>query len=318
LPDYHIDKIQAAYFEIENGKISNMNPAGEIFLQEGIEAGIKNFKKYLVETIESKTNIIRIQHRHFGIKVIGKGEITRVLIIDLEEFRPNLEELFDISSFQHEMKNPLTVIDGTSQIILAKTSDEYLKKCATIIQNETERIKHILQNIKLLSEMELEIITFTVKDFIEELKDSLQVLFPDINLLAQLEPELTIITADRKKLFMAINNIIKNACEAQQSGNIFLNISIDPTIKYLDKETGEPFPMVKITISDNGPGIEQKVLSKLFTPFFTTKNRGTGLGLVIAKEITEKHRGRIEVQSIPGAGTSFILCIPLKIKSPYS
>lgn len=54
--------------------------------------------------------------------------MTRIIILDVDEFRPNLEELFDISSFQHEVKNPLTVIDGTSQIILAKSDDEYIKK----------------------------------------------------------------------------------------------------------------------------------------------------------------------------------------------
>lgn len=308
------DKITTAYFEIDGEKIVDMNLAGEKFLQRGVEAGIKNFKSYVSNTINSDENIIRIQHMLFGIKVIDDGVPKRVLVIDLEEFRPNLEELFDISSFQHEIKNPLTVIDGTSQLILAKTSDDYLNKCANIILKETERIKHILQNIKLLSEMELNHTTFSLKEFLEELSGSLNVLFPEIKLMIELQPELNHFTADREKLFMAINNIVKNACEAQKEGRVRLSITIDPTIKYMDKDAGKHSSMLKIVISDNGHGIDAKTLSKLFTPFFTTKNRGTGLGLVIAKEIIEKHKGRIEVQSTPGAGTSFYIHLPTKIK----
>jgi len=312
MQDYQFNNLRSAYFEICGGKISDMNIAGEKFLQTGIEAGIKNFKQYIVDELNAGKNMIKIQHKLFGIKTIEPGPpIRKVLIINVDEFRPNLEELFDISSFQHEMKNPLTVIDGTSQLILAKSNDEYIRKCAGIILNETERIKHIMQNIRMLSEMEIEYTEFSLLAFLEELKDSLSVLFPDIKLAVQIEPSLRNITADRKKLFMAVNNIIKNACEAQKEGTISMYLSIDPTIKYINKKRGLALPMMKISINDSGPGITEETLSKLFTPFFSTKNRGTGLGLVIAKEITEKHKGRIEVSSTPGQGTSFMIYIPL-------
>jgi len=314
MSDCNLNNLRAAYFEIQNGKISDMNPAGEKFLQTGIEAGIKSFKNFLVEHINRGENIVRIQHKLFGIKTIESSPVTRVLIINVDEFRPNLEELFDISSFQHEMKNPLTVIDGTSQLILAKTSDEYIKKCAGIILNETERIKHIMQNIRMLSEMTIEYGEFSLLTFLEELKDSLSILFPDIKLQVQVEPSLSHIMADRKKLFMAVNNIIKNACEAQKEGTVSLYLSIDPTIKFIDKQKKWALPMLKISIIDKGPGITQEILNKLFTPFFSTKNRGTGLGLVIAKEITEKHKGRIEVSSTPGSGTTFQIVIPMMPK----
>ncbi|ADD67620.1 signal transduction histidine kinase, nitrogen specific, NtrB [Denitrovibrio acetiphilus DSM 12809] len=312
MPDCNFSNLRSAYFEISGGKITDMNNAGEKFLQTGIEAGIKNFKRFILEHINAGQNTIKLQHRLFGIKTIEPGPpVRRVLIINVDEFRPNLEELFDISSFQHEMKNPLTVIDGTSQLILAKSSDEYIRKCAGIILNETERIKHIMQNIRMLSEMEIEYSEFNILAFLEELKDSLYVLFPDIKLSVQIEPSLENIIADRKKLFMAVNNLIKNACEAQKTGQISLYLSIDPTIKYINKKENWALPMLKISIIDNGPGITEEILNRLFTPFFSTKNRGTGLGLVIAKEITEKHKGRIEVSSTPGTGTSFMIYIPM-------
>jgi len=316
MPDCKMNNLRTAYFEIKGDKITDMNPAGEKFLQTGLDAGIKNFKNFIIEHVKTGENLMRIQHKLFGIKTIEMGPPRRILILNVDEFRPNLEELFDISSFQHEMKNPLTVIDGTSQLILAKSSDTYIKKCAGIILNETERIKHILQNIRMLSEMTIEYQEFEVIGFLEELQDSLSVLFPDIKLQVQVDPELRVIFADRKKLFMAVNNLIKNGCEAQKEGNIYMYLSIDQTIKYIDKNRGWALPMLKITIADSGPGITEETLSKLFTPFFSTKNRGTGLGLVIAKEITEKHKGRIEVQSTPGAGTSFIIFIPMLPTDP--
>lgn len=315
MSDCHLNDLRAAYFEVSDEKIIDMNIAAEKFLQTGLEAGIKNFKKFIVDHINSGENMLKIQHKLYGIKTIEPGpDVRRVLILNVDEFRPNLEELFDISSFQHEMKNPLTVIDGTSQLILAKSSDEYIKKCAGIILNETERIKHIMQNIRMLSEMTIEYTEFSIFDFLEELIDSLSVLFPDIRLSVQIEPSLNNIVADRKKLFMAINNIIKNACEAQKEGTISMYLSIDPTIKYINKKQNWALPMLKISINDTGPGITEDIQKKLFTPFFSTKNRGTGLGLVIAKEITEKHKGRIEVSSIPGAGTTFIIYIPMMTK----
>lgn len=317
MSECNLNNLRAAYFEIKDEKISDMNPAGEKFLQTGLDAGIKNFKEYIIEHIKSGENLMRIQHRLFGIKTIESIPVLRVLIINVEEFRPNLEELFDISSFQHEMKNPLTVIDGTSQLILAKSNDEYIKKCAGIILNETERIKHIMQNIRLLSEMVIEYSEFNLPSFLEELKDSLSVVFPDIKLQMQVEPSLNALVADRKKLFMALNNIIKNACEAQKEGVVSLYFSIDPTIKYIDKQNDLALSMVKISVIDSGPGITQETLNKLFTPFFSTKNRGTGLGLVIAKEISEKHKGRIEVQSTPGNGTTFIIYIPMMPQDLY-
>lgn len=314
MSECNLNNLRAAYFEISGGKITDMNPAAEKLLQTGLDAGIKNIKKFVVDHVAASENLMRIQHRLYGIKTIESGPVSRILIINVDEFRPNLEELFDISSFQHEMKNPLTVIDGTSQLILAKSGDEYIKKCAGIILNETERIKHIMQNIRMLSEMTIEYGEFALPPFLEELQDSLSVLFPDIRLQVQVEPSLSNIMADRKKLFMAVNNIIKNACEAQKTGIVSMYLSIDPTIKYIDKQREWALPMLKISIIDSGPGITEDVQNKLFTPFFSTKNRGTGLGLVIAKEITEKHKGRIEVSSVPGSGTTFMIFIPMMPK----
>lgn len=71
--------------------------------------------------------------------------------------------------------------------------------------------------------------------------------------------------------------------------------------------------MAQVIVEDTGPGIEPEVLSSIFDPFFTTKGkRGTGLGLAICKTIMEAHRGTMECESKPGAGTTFILRMPVQ------
>jgi signal transduction histidine kinase len=67
---------------------------------------------------------------------------------------------------------------------------------------------------------------------------------------------------------------------------------------------------VSITVSDTGRGIPEEKIQRVFDPFFTTKERGTGLGLAIVYSIIEKHKGKIEVQSAPGKGTTFVITLP--------
>jgi two-component system nitrogen regulation sensor histidine kinase GlnL len=69
--------------------------------------------------------------------------------------------------------------------------------------------------------------------------------------------------------------------------------------------------MVAVEVGDNGPGIPPEQLEQLFTPFFTTKSSGTGLGLPICQKIVAEHRGMIKVESEPGRGTTFVVLLPL-------
>ena len=105
--------------------------------------------------------------------------------------------------------------------------------------------------------------------------------------------------ADKGQLQQIIFNLLKNASHVidKEKGKIIVSV---------DKNNGDK---VMIKITDNGPGISQKVLSKLFTPFFTTKEpgKGTGLGLALVKIMTERNSGIIKVESEEGKGTTFTL-----------
>jgi signal transduction histidine kinase len=126
-------------------------------------------------------------------------------------------------------------------------------------------------------------------------------------LRVQVQPDLCV-DGDPVQLEQVLLNLLINARQAMlgKGGSL--------TIKASQPEAGDE---VKIQVIDTGPGIPEKLLSKIFQPFFTTKGtarkgeaKGTGLGLAICKEIVEHHRGRIEVQSQVGKGTTFTILLP--------
>jgi len=112
------------------------------------------------------------------------------------------------------------------------------------------------------------------------------------------------INGDSILLKNALNNLIINACQAiDKSGEI--NIKID----YDDRRN-----QLRISISDNGRGISKENLSKIFNPFFSTRDKGTGLGLALVRKIITGHMGHIEVESIEGKGTTLTITLPVDLK----
>ena len=127
--------------------------------------------------------------------------------------------------------------------------------------------------------------------------------FP-VSLSLRRKERLPEVQADPEQLREAMLNILLNACEAMEySGNLVLEESL------IAGKDGTPFAAVRI--ADSGPGIPAEHLPDIFTPFFSTKAQGTGLGLPIAKSILEEHGGDIDVISSAHVGTAFTLLIPL-------
>jgi signal transduction histidine kinase len=112
-------------------------------------------------------------------------------------------------------------------------------------------------------------------------------------------------------------------CVPSQINQVVMNLLVNAAHAIPEKgeitiRTGQQAEQVFIAISDTGTGIAQENLNRIFEPFFTTKpvGKGTGLGLSLAYSIMQKHRGRIEVASKPGAGTTFTLWLPLEAPQP--
>lgn len=207
----------------------------------------------------------------------------------------------------HEIKNPLTNIHLSlaelRMILNDPNSDEKPDDFLDIIDRNSKRINILIEDLLNATRFD----TINLGDFF--IHDLIGETLQHINDRAKLKeikiekevPENILIKGDKEKLNIALLNILVNAVEAISSDEGKLKIIV-----------GTDHDKVHITISDNGKGIAQQDLNKLFEPFFTSKHGGTGLGLTATHTIISKHDGNIKVQSEINRGTSFMISLPLK------
>jgi len=203
------------------------------------------------------------------------------------------------SHLAHEIRNPLTAIGGFARSIARRRRDDQ-KTCrnAMIIYEEARRLERTLVNVLdytrplrprkrpiALNDIVLE----TLDQFKTQLREH------EVTVRLELAEELPPVHADPEMLKQVIINLVRNAIEAMESkggGTLAIATAADE---------GE----VELVVADTGIGMEQKTLQSLFSPFFSTKIGGVGLGLSISQRIVRQHGGRIEVESELGEGTQF-------------
>jgi signal transduction histidine kinase len=113
-----------------------------------------------------------------------------------------------------------------------------------------------------------------------------------------LELALPMVSVDRDQLLQVLHNLVRNGLEA---------VGGNGTVRVSARREGDG---LAIAVSDDGPGIREEDLPRVFEPYFTTKEGGTGLGLAVAQRIVEEHGGRLEVSSSPGRGATFTVRLP--------
>ena len=208
----------------------------------------------------------------------------------------------ELSKMFHEIKNPLTFINSSLQII----QEEHPEVTAFRFWNQTmEDIKNLRSLLDELSAFQkgnvLNITKVNLFDFTEDILESTAGFLLETGTPLNFESNIDDLDfyADDVKLRQAIINLLKNAAESSCSGSsILLRIVAEDT-------------WLHISVADKGCGISKDNLSKIFEPFHTTKSYGTGLGLPIVKKIVESHHGKLSIQSEEGAGTTFLISLPL-------
>jgi two-component system NtrC family sensor kinase len=176
-----------------------------------------------------------------------------------------------------------------------------------MIINETTRCKNIVADLLNFARQQEVLAQETdVHALLEQVMEglSLKPIFQKVGFVRQFSPDLPIIQADPAQLQQVFVNLLNNAAEAMAEGG---------TITIATRPMNNQW--VEIKVSDTGCGIPEENLSKLFTPFFTTKalGKGTGLGLSIVYGIIKMHRGQITVQSQVGRGTIFTVTLPVQL-----
>ena len=209
-----------------------------------------------------------------------------------------------MAEITHEIRNPLVSIGGFTRRLAKKVHNNEEKKYIDIIMSEVTRLEGIIQDNLLyikevapqLSESDLNSVMQEILTLYED-----EIAQRNIRLERNLSPSLPHLMSDVSQIKQAIINIIKNAVEAMENGGI---LSIRT---YFLPETQE----VAIEIGDTGPGISVKVMHNIFNPYYTTKPRGTGLGLPITNRIIKAHNGKIEIGNKETGGAVFTIKLPL-------
>lgn len=208
-----------------------------------------------------------------------------------------------VRTLAHEVRNPLNNITLSVEQMSRDIKDENLALYMDIIQRNGRRISDLISellNTSHPSENKLQryIIQNILDDVIAASIDRLTL--KNIKLKLSYPDEELYIQADKEKLKLAILNIVTNAIEAMEEKKGVLSVSLHNAINE-----------VILIISDNGCGISEENISRLFEPYFTQKRNGIGLGLAFTLNILQSHKAKIDVVSKPGAGTMFTIIFPL-------
>jgi signal transduction histidine kinase len=213
-----------------------------------------------------------------------------------------------VADVSHELKNPLTSIQGFSQALVDGTAgdDETRSKAADIINSESKRMRRQVDELLELSRMQSSQLKMArepvdIDDVIARCHDifDLQARDKGVRLIRRTSGSLTM-DGDPDRLEQLFNNLLDNAIKNTQSGG---QVAITAT---KDRD------LIEIKVTDNGPGIPADQLPHVFERFYqvTGVRTGVGLGLAIAREIVSAHAGTIEARSQPGEGAEFIVRLP--------
>ncbi|MFZ5647700.1 MAG: MASE3 domain-containing protein [Bacillota bacterium] len=210
----------------------------------------------------------------------------------------------------HEIRNPLTSIKGFSQIIMAREKDKQIKEYAHIIEKNANSVGKVVSDFLTFAKPRIPVLQeLSVNQLIKSMTPDLESQFKEKGITGKyvFASGEKVIMADEAQVRQVLNSIVSNAVDAMaESENPCLTIGTS----FMEKR-GE----ILITISDNGKGMFTEELLKAGTPFFTTKDNGTGLGLCICYQIVKEHGGRIDIESQPGKGTSFTISLPCRMPS---
>lgn len=221
------------------------------------------------------------------------------LYYTLEDIENNKLIKTSIFKVTHEIKNPLAVIKGYLSIFDPYDSDKCLKY-KNILEIEVENALNVLKDFSSINHLDIKKNNINYYDLLMEAKETILPFFNDKNIKLNISsPRELFVNADYNRMKQVLINILKNSTEAlSDNGKIDIKSYI---------ENNKLITIIK----DNGHGMDKETIDNLFTPFYSKKSFGTGLGLCLSKEIIELHNGTIKYTSKLNLYTEVKIVIPV-------
>jgi signal transduction histidine kinase len=205
----------------------------------------------------------------------------------------------------HEIRNPLNAIGLNAELLAEELADAAAPpECIALVQaigREVDRLGAVTEDYLLFARLpkpalareDLNEILSGLADFVRPELDA-----AGVALRLELDPELPALRADEGQLRAAFLNLLRNSREAMPGGG---------TIAVATRRADGA---VEVEVKDTGPGIPAEALPRIFDPFYSTKEQGTGLGLAFAQQVVKEHGGTLRCHSVPGQGTTFTARLP--------
>jgi len=217
----------------------------------------------------------------------------------------------------HEIRNPLSAIRGAVQLMQRELGDEARwGEYTDVLLKEVARVNRIIEMLLDLGRpVSARLVPLNLHQLLERVAMLSQEMAAErgVQIVRRYDPSLPPILADEDRMLQVFHNLVRNAIEAMPGGGrvtLVSRLSMNPLFAKVDLGQGQR-TMAEIQVADEGPGISEATRAKLFTPFFTTKDSGLGLGLALCHRILEEHKGTIQVSSAPGQGTTVTCFVPI-------
>lgn len=230
--------------------------------------------------------------------------------------RDKLSTLGELAAeLAHEIKNPMNSIIINLEVLksaVTKLSEnqatdagEKAQRYLKVIEGEIKRLEKVISGfLDLAAPHEPTKIRFSINDLVKNLVEFLSIDFKQksIEIVTNLNSELPNFMGSSDQLKQAFLNLMLNASQAMSDGG-----SLEISTNFDDKT-------LWVCFKDTGEGIDEAIMTRIFSPYFTTKKKGSGLGLAIVRRIAREHGGYVDVESTKGAGSEFKLVLPRNIE----
>ncbi|MCR8645230.1 PAS domain S-box protein [Paenibacillus sp. N1-5-1-14] len=240
---------------------------------------------------------------HIGVVVTFKDVTEQIKTDELLRKSDKLSAVGQLAAgVAHEIRNPLTALKGFLKLLPATSPKE--EGYMGIMEKELQRIEFIVNEFLLVAKPQT---TYFAPRSLSRILETtvellqLQALMNGIEVITEMEPDLPLVSCDENQLKQVFINIIKNALEAMPSGG---------TLR-IQAGYAEGNEQLFVRVQDNGCGIAPERLPQLGEPFYSTKEKGTGLGLMVSYKIIEAHNGNMTITSILQVGTNVEINLPI-------